>query len=412
MKIANGKRILMLVENQPFPQDPRVFREATTLAEHGYQVSVIAQRHKKQPWHETLNGVAVYRYPAPITGDGFIGYLVEYGYSVFAAFVLSFVVLFHRGFDVIHAHNPPDFYALIGAFYKLFGKQFVFDHHDLAPEMYKALNDGKGNRLIHKILVLFEKMSSRLADHVIVTNESYKKIQIERGGVSEEAITIVRNGPNLERIHLVAPDTELQSRAKTIIGYVGDMGHHDGIDYLVRAVHHLVHDLKRTDFYCVLIGTGDAWEDMKAYSHELGLDKYIWFTGYVSDEEMLRYLSSTHICVDPDPANSFTDRSSMIKMTEYMALQRAIVAFRLTEHQFTAQDAAIYAEPNDELEFARCIETLMDDPERRLEMGEIGRRRIESALSWPHQAQALVKAYATLYPANDKAAIIREREIV
>ena len=410
MKSANRKRILMLVENQPFPQDPRVFREATTLADNRYQVSVIAQRYKKQPWYEKVHGISVYRYPAPISGNGLIGYLIEYGYSILASFVLSLVALVHRGFDVIHAHNPPDFYVVIAAFYKLFGKQFIFDHHDLAPEMYNALNGGRGNSLVHRMLVLFEQMSSRLADHVIVTNESYKKIQMARGGVPEDRITVVRNGPNLKRIHLVDPDAELQSRAKTIIGYVGDMGYHDGIDYLVRAVNHLVHDLKRADFFCVVIGTGDAWEEMKKYSHELGLEQYIWFTGYVSDEEMLRYLSSAHICVDPDPANPFTDRSSMIKMTEYMALQKAIVAFRLTEHQFTAQDAAIYADPNDELEFARCIERLMDDPERRLAMGEIGRRRIETALSWPHQAHALIDAYAALYPPNETAPAIRERK--
>jgi glycosyltransferase involved in cell wall biosynthesis len=206
----------------------------------------------------------------------------------------------------------------------------------------------------------------------------------------------VRNGPVLERVQLVDPDEDLRKKGKTIIGFVGEMGYHDGVDYLLRALHRLVNDLGRTDFFCVIVGTGDAWKELQELKTELGLDPYVWFTGYIPTSDLMRYLSTADICVDPDPSNPFTDRSTMIKMMEFMALSKPIVAFDLTEHRFTAQDAAMYARPNDELDFARQVELLMDDPQRRQTMGQRGRERVEKQLAWHHQKQSLLDAYATL----------------
>ena len=386
----------MLLENCPYPQDARVRHEATTLFSNGYKVSVIAQRSKRQPWRETVDGIHVYRYPSPPEGSGFIAYLLEYGYSLVCAFLLSIWVLIERGFDVVHAHNPPDLFVLVGAFYKLFGKRFVYDHHDLAPEMYQALNDNAGNPIVHRTLLRLEQMSCRLADCVIATNESYRQLDAERSGIDKDHIVVVRNGPNLKRLRASTPDPQLAQKADHIIGYVGDMGHHDGVDYLIRALHHLVYDMGRTDVYCVIIGTGDAWPELKALAQKLQLNEFVWFTGYVTDEELIRYLLTADICVDPDPANPFTDRSTMIKVMEYMALSKPIVAFDLREHRVSAQEAAVYARPNSVEDFALKISELLDDPARRDYMGRFGRTRAETQLAWSQQEQSLLRAYAML----------------
>jgi glycosyltransferase involved in cell wall biosynthesis len=399
MRMKNAVvRVLMLLENNPYPQDSRVLREAATLTEAGYEVTVIAPAARGQARHEVLDAVRVCRFPAPSGGNGLLGYLWEYAYSTAAIFVISLVLFLRRGFDVVHAHNPPDTLALIAAFYRLFGVRFVFDHHDLSPEMYYARFNGKGHRLIHLVLVAFEKLSCRLADHVIATNESYKAVEIQRDGVSEESITIVRNGPDLDRIRLVEPHAALRQARRTIIGYVGVMGFQDGVDHLLRAIRHLVYDLHRTDCFCVLIGQGDAWQRLRALTTELGLDDYVLLTGRVSDADMLGYLCAADICVDPDPSNPFNDRSTMIKMMEYMALGKPIVAFDLPEHRVSAQQAAVYVRPNDELEFARAIAALMDDPPRRRAMGRCGRRRVETTLAWVHSCEQLLTAYRRVLP--------------
>jgi glycosyltransferase involved in cell wall biosynthesis len=389
-------RVLMLLENNPFPQDSRVRQEAAALIEAGYRVTVICPRSPGQRWRDTVNSVRVYRYPPPPEANGFLGYLIEYGYSLIAAFVLSLVALFRGGFDVIHAHNPPDVLVLVALLYKPFGKRFVFDQHDLSPEMYFARFGGEGSKTVHRALLFFEKLSYRFANHVIATNESYKRVQMERGNVPQNQITIVRNGPDLKRLVLAEPYPDLRQKANTIIGYVGVMGFQDGIDYLLRALHHLVYDLKRTDFYCVIMGDGDALPTLKTLATELNINEYVWFTGYLTGDAFVRTLSTTDICVDPDPSNTYNDRSTMIKLMEYMALQKPIVAFDLPEHRFSAQDAAVYAKANDEMDFARQIAALMDDPDRRQAMGRRGRERIETALAWHYQAEKLVSAYRTL----------------
>ena len=400
MKASAGKRILMLLENSAFPGDQRVRREALSLATAGFQVTVICPKSvvKAQPRREIYHNIDVYRYSAPFRADSFLGYLWEYGYAMVMTFFLSLTVFFRQGFDIIHAHNPPDTFVFIAAFYKIFGKRFVFDHHDLSPEMYYHARFGEGgSKKVYNILITLEKITFSLADHVISTNESYKKIAIERGRVPEENITVVRNGPDIDRLKLVEPDTELIKMGKTIIAYVGALGFQDGLDYLLRAFQHLIKDLNRSDFFCVVMGAGTALPRLRELATELELDDYVWLTGYVSDDDLVRYLSTADICVDPDPSNPFNDRSTMIKMAEYMALGKPIVAFDLPEHRVTAGDAAVYAQPNDEMDFARLLQVLMDNPMRRQSMSEIGLQRVETKLMWQHQEKHLIGVYEKLF---------------
>jgi glycosyltransferase involved in cell wall biosynthesis len=364
-----------------------------------------------QRFHEVLNTVHVYRFPAPPPANGVLGYLGEYGYSMAAAFILSLVVFVRDGFDVVHGHNPPDTFVFIAAFYKVFGVRYVFDHHDLSPEMYNARFAGRPNRLISRALVLVERLSCRLADRVIATNESYKAVEMQRGPVPPDRITVVRNGPDLNRVRTVEPDPVLRGKGKTIIGFVGVMGYQDGIDYLLRALRHLMRDLGRTDFFCVLIGTGDALASMKALATECDLDEHVWFTGPLSAPQFLPYLCAADICVDPDPSNPYNDRCTMVKIAEYMALAKPVVAFDLPEHRVTAEQAAVYVRPSDELEFARALANLMDDPDRRAAMGAYGRQRVESALTWAHSTPHLLQAYEALFAdaTIPKPAALRER---
>ena len=382
MKASSNNRVLMLLENQAYPQDVRVRREADALTAAGYTVSVICRATPGQPSREVIKGVRLYRYPEPSGANGFLGYLWEYAYSTGASFALSLIVFFREGFDVIHAHNPPDTFVFVAAFYKMFGKRFVFDHHDLSAEMYQARMPGGGNRMVYHALVLLEKLTCFFADHVIATNESYKRMEMERAGVPEEHITVVRNGIELDRGLPTEPERSLVEKGKIIIGYVGVMGFQDGVDYLLRALHHLIHDLGRADFYCVLVGTGDMWPKLLELVRDLNLDPYVWFTGFVPNAKMQNCMCAADICVAPEPSNPFTDRSTMVKILHYMSLSKPIVAFDLPEHRFSAGDAAVYVKPNDELAFAKALAELMDDPLRRQALGELGRRRFETDLAW------------------------------
>jgi glycosyltransferase involved in cell wall biosynthesis len=389
----------MLLENQTYPRDFRVRREASALTAAGYRVSIICPAGPGQPLRETLNGVHLYRYPQPAEAHGFLGYLWEYGFAMVATFVLSLFIFLKEGFDAIHAHNPPDTFVFISVFYKLFGKRFVFDHHDLSPEMYQARFPGGGSRLVLGVLVFFEKLTCRLADRVIATNESYKKIEMERHQVPESRITIVRNGIELQDLPTIEPHDSPQPAGKILIGYIGVMGHQDGVDYLLRALGHLVRDLKRTDFSCVLVGGGDAFPELKSLAEKLGITEKLLFTGMVHHSEISRYLGVADICVAPEPSAPYNDCSTAVKMMEYMSLAKPIVAFDLTEHRYTAQGAATYVKPNDELAFARAIAELMDDPARRRKMGLFGRQRMENELAWQYSIPKLLQVYRDVLPA-------------
>ena len=392
------KHIVILLEDFPYPQDSRVRNQARSLTDAGFAVSVICPSGKDQPPHEILDGVHVYRYPAPKTWSGALSYFWEYSYSMLAMFAITMWIFISRGFDAIHASNPPDTLFLIGVIYKLLGRRYIFDHHDLSPEIYEVrFSADGGNRTVYKTLVFCEKLSCRFADHIFATNESYKQLEIERSGVSENRITVVRNGPDLNFMKLSEPDAELRRRANTIIGYVGVLGFQDGLDYLLRAVKHLVEDLNEKDVLCVIIGRGDALSGLKVLAKELGIEKYVLFTGWLSGERLVRHLSTADICVVPDPANDYINRSTMVKVMEYMALEKPVVAFDSHEQRVTAQGAALYAQPNDELDFAKKIKELINNPDKRKNMGHIGRSRVEEQLAWSHQAKRLIETYHQLF---------------
>ncbi|MEM7130725.1 MAG: glycosyltransferase family 4 protein [Chloroflexota bacterium] len=393
-----SNRILMLIENASFPRDNRVRPEAYTLKSAGYDVTVICPVGQDKARYELVNGVHVYRYPAPPEGEGLFGFIVEYSFAMLWTFVLSLYVWTRHGFDVIHSHNPPDLFVFLALFYKLFGKKYIFDHHDLTPEVYQAKTPLGGNAIVHRVLIEAEKLSCRVADHVIATNESYKKLEIERSGIPESKVTVVRNAPDSSHLQQVAPDPELRQKASSILCYIGEMAYQDGIDYLLRAFNHLRYKLNREDFYCVLLGTGSELDKLKELATELQLNDHVWFYGWANGPELSLVLSSSDICVDPDPSNPFNDRSTMVKMTEYMALGKPIVAFDLPEHRFTAQGAAIYVKDNNEFEFAQAIERLMDSPELRNQMGMLGRERIETKLSWKQSSANLLDVYSIVLP--------------
>jgi glycosyltransferase involved in cell wall biosynthesis len=416
MKEYAGK-VLMLLENR-FPIDPRVRNEVYTLAEAGYKVSIIALRDEDEKNKEEVNGVTVYRVPIvnlfKKSGSSTsqiqimlnrlksaIGYLFEYFYFTSACFLLSLYIAIREGFDVVHVHNPPNTLFLVGLYYRLFGKKFVFDHHDLEPELYLSRYDIKEN-FVYKMLLLQEKLCLRFANMVIATNESYKEIDIERAKIEPEKVFVVRNGPVLESMRLMPPDEELKRMGKSILVYIGVMGPQDGVDYLLRSLRNLVYNLGRADFYCIIIGQGDAVKNLKILTHELKIEDFVRFTGRIPRGDLLRYLSTADICVDPNPSSPLNDVSTWIKVMEYMALGKPIVSFDLKETRYTAQKAAIYVTPNNEREFAEAIVRLMNDPAERTRRGEFGRKRIVNELDWNHVSKNLLFAYDTILPRPQK----------
>lgn len=396
--------VLMLVENNPYPQDPRVRNEAMTLTRAGHRVTVIAPRRTGQARSEVVDGVRVRRFAAPPEVSGAAGYAIEYAYATVAVGVLAVDEYIRHRFDVVHAHNPPDTLALIAGLFRPLGCRFVYDVHDLSPEMYLARFRKSDGGLVVRALQIFERISFALADHVITTNASYSDVARRRGRVPPERMTIVRNGPDLERVRRVAPDPALRARAEHLIGYVGVMGPQDGVDYLLRALGHLRDEFGRRDFLCVIVGRGDALADLRTLAHDLDLDEHVWFTGYVPDDELMRILSTVDVFVAPEPSNSFNDKSTMIKLTEYLVFGKPIVAFDLPEHRVTAGDAAHYATANDERDFARRLEQLFDDATAYQRAVEAAATRLPS-LAWPAQEAALLSAYAALQSnnANDRA---------
>ena len=410
--IRSAGKILMLVENY-FPQDTRVTNEASLLTDAGYQVSVIALRRKGQAGHEILNGMEVYRLPTlelfkktPCVNvnrmnlllvklKSFLGYVVEYCYFTTACLVVSTYVLVKRGFDVVHAHNPPDTLFLVGLPFKVLGKKFVFDQHDLCPELYRS-RYGAAEGLVTWLLKILEWCSLKLADVTIATNESYKRIQIERANKNPRDVFIVRNGPNQMRMTPVTPSARLRGMEKCILCYIGSLNPQDGVDHLLRSLRHLFYDLKRSDFHCVIMGTGDSLQDLRNLADKLQLNGCVELPGFVSDEDLQANLAAADICLDPDPSSPLNDVSTWIKVMEYMAYGKPIVAFDLKETRFSAGDAAIYVRPNEEAEFAKTIAQLMGQPELRSKMGTYGRRRVDEELQWNKVGRNLLGAYEML----------------
>ncbi|MGU3541089.1 glycosyltransferase family 4 protein [Methylobacterium sp. A54F] len=397
MAEGGPRRVLIIVENLPVPFDRRVWSEATALRRAGYVVSVICPKGRGgEVGYEVLDGVHIYRHPLPVEGDGVRGYAIEYGAALFWEFVLAWRVFFTRGFDCIHACNPPDLIFLVAGFFKLvFRRRFIFDHHDINPELYEAKFGRRdwGWRL----MLLLERLTFRTADVSIATNESYRRIAIERGGMDPARVHVVRSGPNLSRVRQVPPDPAWRQGRRHLVGYVGVLGQQEGIDLLLEAVRHLVFTRGRTDVQFVIVGGGPALAALKALSHALDVAPYVTFTGRVSDEVLFSALSSADVCVNPDRPNAMNDKSTMNKIMEYMALAKPIVQFDLTEGRVSAGDASLYAENIRPDDFADKILELLADPQRCVAMGLRGQARVVNDLAWPHEERRLLAAYDDLF---------------
>jgi glycosyltransferase involved in cell wall biosynthesis len=399
MKEYAGK-ILIIVQNLPVPFDRRVWLESKTLRDAGYKVSVISPKSSEfSKSFELLEGISIYRYMMPIDANGVLGYLFEFIFAWLATAYLSVRVLRREGFDVIHACNPPDTYFLLGLIYKFLGKKFVFDHHDMAPEMFTA-KFGKKNGLLYKGLVLLEKMTMKTASIVISTNNAYRDVAIIRNNKKPSDVWVVRTGPDLTRLKILPSNPGLKNNKPFMVCYLGEMCPQDGVDYLLYAIQHILFDIGREDIMFNLVGGGPALSNMRDLSTRLELDDYVKFTGRISDQELCQYLSAADICVDPDPYSEWADSSTMNKILEYMVFSKPIVTFDLKETRYSAQDAAIYVKPNNVKEFARAIDILLDDPIRRKYMGEYGRKRVLTQLSWSKNKQNLIKAYQKIFQQN------------
>ena len=395
--MSKNRRVLILVENLPSPFDRRVWQEATTLHDNGYGVSIICPTGKGyEKYYEEIEGIHIYRFKLPIEAEGAKGYAIEYSAALWLTFKLAWKIRREQGFDVIHACNPPDLFFMIGGFFKLFfDTKFVFDHHDINPELYEA-KFGRRD-FFWKLMVLLERISFMTADISIATNESYKRIAIERGGMNPNKVYVVRSGPKLDRLKIIPPIPSLKKGRKYLVGYVGVMGKQEGIDLLLKAACYVVKNMGRNDIHFGLVGGGTSLNEMRKMAIELGISDYITFTDRVPDQDLLEMLNTADVCVNPDVANDMNDKSTMNKIMEYMALAKPIVQFDLTEGHYSAQESSLYAERNNSEDMARKIVELLDDPSRRQRMGEYGRNRVESELEWKYEAPKLLAAYETLF---------------
>lgn len=391
------RRVLIVVENLPVPLDRRVWLEATTLTQAGYDVSVICPtgRGWDKPF-EVIDDIHIYRYPAPDEAhSGALAYAKEYLWSLWHWFRLARQVRRERGFDVIHGCNPPDLVFLLALRYRLAGVRYLFDHHDVCPELFEAKFARKG--LLYRIMLIWERMTFACASVSIATNESFREIATRRGGMAPEDVFVVRSAPKIEKFQIRPADPTMRKGAKIVLGYIGVIGQQEGMDLLVAAADHLIRRMGRPDVHFIIVGFGPELPNVEADVARRGLGDHFTFTGALYDEDMLRALNSCDIGVSPDPRNAMNDISTMNKVMEYMTLEKPVVQFDLKEGRASAGEASLYARANDPEDFAAKIAELMDAPERRAEMGRIGRARVTERLSWAHSAPHLLAAYDRIF---------------
>ncbi|WP_326568001.1 glycosyltransferase family 4 protein [Amycolatopsis rhabdoformis] len=388
---GDKKKALILVENLSVPFDRRVWQECQTLRDAGWEVHVICPQGTKRDTEPeaVIDEVHIHRYPLKAATGGPAGYVQEYGSAVWHTFRLARKV---GPVDVVHACNPPDLLFLVARMLKRQGAKFIFDQHDLVPELYLSRFD-RGQDLLYRGVCALERSTYRAADVVIATNESYRQVALIRGGKKPEDVFVVRSAPVVERFHEVPVEPELKRGKPHLLCYLGVMGPQDGVDYALRALASLRDEIGRDDWHAVFVGAGDAFDDVVALSKELGLDNQVEFTGRVSDADLLRYLSAADVCLSPDPLNPLNDVSTMNKIMEYMAMSKPIVSFELREARVSAGEAALYAPADDVTEFAKLVAVLLDDPQMRVRMGELGKARVSGPLAWANSQKALLAAY-------------------
>lgn len=396
MKEYAGKKILIIVENLPVPFDRRVWQEAITLKDRGAEVFVICptgKGHEKKI--ENIDGIKIYRHNLILEAGNVWGYFFEYTSAFFWEVLLSWWIFLKYGFDVIHACNPPDLIFLVALPFKLLGKKFVFDHHDINPELYLAKFGRKD--IFYKLVVFLEKTTYKICDVSIATNNSYKEIAINRGKMNPQDVFVVRSGPDLNRIKKIPANDKFKNGKKYLIGYVGVIGKQEGLNYLIDGVEYIIYEKKRKDIHFTCIGDGPYLKNIKNYAKRKNVLNNISFTGRIPDKDMLEILNASDICLNLDEYNEMNDKSTMNKIMEYMALGKPIVQFDLKEGRVTAQDASLYARPNDSIDLAKKIFELIDNPQKREEMGKFGYKRVRSKLCWERERFNLYKVYDKLF---------------
>ena len=385
-------RVLIIIENSNIDVDLRVLGEATALRANGYEVTVVCPKGAgNNRRYEVIDGIHIYRHPIPQEGAGLVTRVFEYGSAFFWEFILAWWIYFRRGFDIIQGCNPPDTIFLVALPFKLFGVKYIFDHHDVCPELYHSIYGKTG--IVYKIQSWLEKLTFRTADVVISTNDSYKEIAIKRGGMNPADVFVVRNGPDLDRVKLVPANPALKHGKRYLVGYVGAIGIQEGLDILLEVAGYIKNQ-GRSDVHFTCVGDGPYVPTLRKILKEKGLDDLVNFTGSVSDEELMEILSTSDICVNPDKPCVMNDISTMIKIMEYMALGKPIVQFDVKEGRVSAGDSSLYAsEANAVPDFAAKVLWLLDHPAQRAAMGEIGRQRIERELAWDYSIPNLLSAY-------------------
>ena len=384
--------VLIIVENLPLPFDRRVWQQACALRDAGYAVSIIcpvADGYRER--YLELEGIAIHRHPLPNEASGAWGYPLEYATALFWQLLLTARIGRRRRIDVIHACNPPDTIFLVAAAARPFGVRFLFDHHDLCPELFVAKFGHSGP--IYRLMRVLERATFAMARVSIATNDSFKRIACTRGGMDEADVFVVRSGPNLDRVRRVAPDPSLHNGRTYLVGYVGVMGEQEGLEDLLHMIADIVHRRDRHDIQFCLVGFGPSLDGLRRLAETLQIEPYVDFPGRLAGDDLMRVLSSADICVSPDPKNDMNDQSTMNKILEYMALGKALVQYDLTEGRASAGEASLYARPGDRADFADKIIALLDDPSLRQRLGEVGRQRIEERLAWHHEIPRLLAAY-------------------
>jgi glycosyltransferase involved in cell wall biosynthesis len=384
------QRILILLQNEPVPSDRHVWNECTALAREGYAVTVVCPtgEARDRDAHEVIEGVTIHRY-RPLRSKGrTAGYALEYLFALWSIRRLARRLARRHSIDLVHACSPPDFLLLAALSLRIRGARFIFDHHDLTPELYLTRF---GGGVLHRMTLAAEQVAFRCADVVLSVNDSYRRVAIERGRRHPDDVAVVRTGPDLTRFVPADPELSWKRGKRFLLSYAGVMGPQDGVDHALHALAEL--SALRRDWHAVFMGDGDVVEEMRALSSELGLADCVEFTGWVEHATVAQVISSSDVCLAPDPKNSLNDLSSMVKISEYMAMSRPIVSYDLAESRFGAGEAAVFATPNDHAGFARLVSELLDDDQRRNAMGVAGRDRAESLFAWGHQARSLLAAY-------------------
>lgn len=386
------KKVLIIVENLPVPFDSRVWKESCSLHKAGYEVTVLCPRGKGyEKSHEVLEGVHIYRHPMPKEGNSAFGYVWEYGCALLWEFFYSWLIFLTRGFHIIQGCNPPDTIFLVAIPFKLFGVKYIFDHHDANPELYLSKYEKEG--LLYKAQVWLEKRTYRSSTVVMATNNSYKDLAVSRGGLAPEDVFVVRNGPDLETFKPVAPVPALKYGKPYLVGYVGTMSIQEGLDILLDVALHIKNSGRR-DVHFTCVGGGPGLASLRQMTKDKDLEDIVNFTGRVPDQQLLDILSTADVCVNPDKPCEMNDISTMIKIMEYMALGKPIVQFDLKEGRFSAMGAALYADNQNQVpDFAAKILWLLEHPEERKKMGEIGRARVAQQLAWEYSVENLLAAY-------------------